>query len=107
MVEQRRQSEEEYCLTFFPFNRTPGKDLETRLNRDYGPGNAFYEDFCRLVKLGVQEGWAASGEIDGERYRRGRVGFFFLLLCTYLLFFSGTTLRSSLPFVLALRLVLS
>jgi hypothetical protein len=53
--------------------RTPGKDLERRLNRHYGPGNAFYEDFCDLVKKGIDEGWAASGELDGPRYRRGRI----------------------------------
>jgi hypothetical protein len=53
--------------------RTPGKDLERRLNRHYGPGNAFYEDFCDLVKKGIDEGWAASGELDGPKYRRGRI----------------------------------
>ncbi|KAM0709790.1 hypothetical protein Q7P35_003831 [Cladosporium inversicolor] len=54
-------------------NLTPGKDLERRLNRNYGPGNAFYEDFCDLVKKGIDEGWAASGELDGPKYRRGRI----------------------------------
>ena len=46
------------------------------LNRDYGPGNSFYEDFCSLVKTGIEEGWAASGELDGRKYRRGKVGWF-------------------------------
>ena len=61
-------------------NRTPGKDLEQRLNRDYGPGNPFYEDFCSLVRTGIEEGWAASGELDGPKYRRGRVRVFILSL---------------------------
>lgn len=58
-----------------PNPRTPGKDLESHLNANYGPGNAFYEDFCTLVKKGIEEGWAASGELDGPKYRRGRVRF--------------------------------
>lgn len=52
---------------------TPGQDLERRLNETYGPGNEHYEDLCRLVKQGLDEGWVASGELDGEKYRRGRV----------------------------------
>lgn len=31
-------------------HRTPGKALEERLNRDYGPGNPYYEDFCKYIK---------------------------------------------------------
>lgn len=41
-------------------SRTPGKDLEHRLNTEYGPGNPFYEDFCRYIKQGLQEGWVAQ-----------------------------------------------
>ncbi|TDZ39575.1 hypothetical protein C8035_v005422 [Colletotrichum spinosum] len=52
---------------------TPGKDLEQRLNREYGPGNAFYEDFCFYIKQGLEEGWVAQTEIDGRKYRRGKV----------------------------------
>jgi len=57
------------------------------LNRYYGPGNAFYEDFCDLVKKGIDEGWAASGELDGPKYRRGRIA----LPCAETLFMSITT----------------
>lgn len=53
--------------------RTPGKDLEARLNRDYGPGNPFYEDFCACIKQGVKEGWVAETELDGPKYRRGKI----------------------------------
>ncbi|WPG99001.1 Hypothetical protein R9X50_00180300 [Acrodontium crateriforme] len=52
---------------------TPGKDLESRLNREYGPGNAYFDDFCTLLKAGLDEGWVASGEIDGPHYRRGKI----------------------------------
>ena len=60
---------------------TPGLALEARLNRDYGPGNQYYDDFCRLVKQGFEEGWVASGDLDNGKYRRGRV-------CSYLMFTS-------------------
>ncbi|TDZ24961.1 hypothetical protein Cob_v002110 [Colletotrichum orbiculare MAFF 240422] len=52
---------------------TPGRDLEQRLNREYGPGNAFYEEFCSYIKQGLEEGWVAQTEIDGRKYRRGKV----------------------------------
>ena len=52
---------------------TPGKELEKRLNRDYGPGNEYYEDFCKLIKQGFEEGWVATGDLDHGKYRRGRV----------------------------------
>ncbi|KAJ5727946.1 hypothetical protein N7493_005766 [Penicillium malachiteum] len=54
---------------------TPGKELEERLNRDYGPGNAFYEDFCTLIRQGIlnNEGWLATDEVDGPKYRRSRL----------------------------------
>ena len=54
-------------------NRTPGKDLEARLNAEYGPGNAFYDDFCKYVTQGLEEGWVASTEVDGKKYRRGKI----------------------------------
>jgi hypothetical protein len=56
-----------------PSLSTPGAALEARLNRDYGPGNPYYEDFCTLIKRGLAEGWVASGELDGPKYRRGRI----------------------------------
>ncbi|KAK5165887.1 uncharacterized protein LTR77_008810 [Saxophila tyrrhenica] len=50
---------------------TPGKALEQRLNRDYGPGNPYFEDFCRLLKQGFEEGWIASRDLDSGMYRIG------------------------------------
>ncbi|KAF3015067.1 hypothetical protein E8E14_011141 [Neopestalotiopsis sp. 37M] len=52
---------------------TPGKDLEARLNKQYGPGNPYYEDFCRLVRQGLKEGWVAETELAGQKYRRGKI----------------------------------
>ncbi|CAH0055900.1 unnamed protein product [Clonostachys solani] len=56
-------------------NMTPGQDLEKYLNENYGPGNPYYEDFCKYVRQGIKnnEGWCATIQIDGARYRRSRV----------------------------------
>ncbi|KIW12617.1 hypothetical protein PV08_09895 [Exophiala spinifera] len=63
------------CCEFFDEVKdlTPGAPLEARLNRDYGPGNAYYEDFCKFIKAGLDEGWAATAELDGPKYRRSRI----------------------------------
>ncbi|KAH8669040.1 p-hydroxylaminobenzoate lyase [Xylariales sp. PMI_506] len=63
------------CCEFFAEveDLTPGKDLEARLNKEYGPGNAYYEDFCRYIKQGLEEGWVAETEISGRTYRRGKI----------------------------------
>jgi Domain of unknown function (DUF4863) len=52
---------------------TPGTEVEQWLNKTYGPGSALYDDLARLIKAGVEEGWAANVEIDGRRYRRSRI----------------------------------
>ncbi|KAM0510795.1 hypothetical protein ACHAPE_010526 [Trichoderma viride] len=54
---------------------TPGKDLEAKLNQDYGIGNTYYDDFCQLIRqaLANNEGWVATDEIDGPKYRRTRI----------------------------------
>ncbi|KIV86155.1 hypothetical protein PV11_01786 [Exophiala sideris] len=56
-------------------NLTPGKDLEARLNTEYGPGTPIYEDFCTYIRQGLEkdEGWVATDEIDGPKYRRSVV----------------------------------
>ncbi|KIW75185.1 hypothetical protein Z517_11958 [Fonsecaea pedrosoi CBS 271.37] len=63
------------CHEFFREvkNLTPGKDLEARLNREYGPGTPFYEAFARYMRDGLKEGWVARDELDGPKYRRGRI----------------------------------
>jgi hypothetical protein len=54
-------------------NMTAGPEVERWLNETYGPGSALYEDLSRLIKQGVEEGWAANIEVGGRRYRRGRL----------------------------------
>ncbi|CAJ2502958.1 Uu.00g103520.m01.CDS01 [Anthostomella pinea] len=63
------------CCQFFAEveDLTPGKDLEARLNKDYGPGNPYYEDLCSYVRRGLSEGWVAETEINGRTYRRGKI----------------------------------
>jgi len=52
---------------------TAGSEVEAWLNEHYGPGSDFYRDVSRLIRLGVQEGWAANIEIEGRHYRRSRI----------------------------------
>ena len=52
---------------------TPGKALEERLNREYGPGSRHYDELARLVRNGLRDGWVANIEINGPKYRRSRV----------------------------------
>lgn len=47
--------------------------LEARLNREYGAGTEAYARLVTLLKVGVEEGWAAYADIDGKDYRRGRI----------------------------------
>jgi hypothetical protein len=44
-----------------------------RSNAKYNPESALYRDLSRLIKLGVEEGWAAHEEIAGPNYRRSRI----------------------------------
>jgi hypothetical protein len=52
---------------------TPGTEVEHWLNREHGPGSALYEQLSYLIKAGVDEGWAASTEVRGPKYRRSRI----------------------------------
>jgi hypothetical protein len=54
-------------------DRTPGTEVERWLNQHHGPGSEVYDTLANLVKIGVQEGWAANVEIQGTRYRRSRI----------------------------------
>jgi hypothetical protein len=47
--------------------------LETRLNREYGAGTQTFDRLAQLLKLGVEEGWAAYVDIQGPQYRRGQI----------------------------------
>src|SRR5271170_5444401 len=48
-------------------------ELEFRLNRLFGPCSVTYDALTRLLKLGVEEGWAAYAQVNGADYRRGRI----------------------------------
>jgi 2-hydroxylaminobenzoate mutase len=48
-------------------------DLHTYLNAHYGTQTVGYKTLSRLLKLGVEEQWAAYVEIEGPDYRRGRI----------------------------------
>src|SRR5271170_1576451 len=52
---------------------TPGAEMEKWLNRRYGQDSDLYENLARLIKLGVEEGWAANQEAAGPNYRRSRI----------------------------------
>ena len=52
---------------------TGGTVVERWLNRIYGPDSELYQTLARLVKKGVQDGWAANVEVDGPIYRRSRI----------------------------------
>ena len=52
---------------------TPNARMEKWLNQKYGEDSDLYKDLARLIKLGVQEGWAANQEVDGPNYRRSRI----------------------------------
>ncbi|MGF6427810.1 hypothetical protein ABIE91_003030 [Bradyrhizobium elkanii] len=44
---------------------TPGAEMERWLNTTYGEDSALYRHLARLIKIGVEEGWAANQEVDG------------------------------------------
>jgi hypothetical protein len=52
---------------------TPGADMERWLNQKYGEDSPLYKDLARLIKLGIEEGWAANIEISGPNYRRSKI----------------------------------
>lgn len=54
-------------------NLTPGRELEKWLNETYAPGSETYDTLARIIRSGVEEGWAAKDEIDGPFYRRSRL----------------------------------
>ena len=53
--------------------RTPGSSLESRLNAQHGPGTPYYDSFRDSILQGLSEGWVAQTELDGAKYRRGRI----------------------------------
>jgi len=71
-------SPEELIARSIPFLReirdmTPGAEMEKWLNNRYGENSHLYQDLSRLIRIGVEEGWAANQEVDGPNYRRSRI----------------------------------
>ena len=69
---------EELIQRSIPFLRevkdmTPGAEMEKWLNEKYGKNSMLYKSLARLIKLGIEEGWAANQDIDGPNYRRSRI----------------------------------
>lgn len=52
---------------------TPGAGMEKWLNEKYGEKSQLYQDLSRLIKIGVEDGWAANQEVEGPNYRRSRI----------------------------------
>lgn len=52
---------------------TMGSQVEQWLNKKYGVQSELYRDVSRLIRLAVDEGWAADVEVAGPRYRRSRL----------------------------------
>lgn len=48
--------------------------LELRLQSEFGPQTEFFQEVTRLLRIGIEEGWACYDVIDGDSYRRGRLG---------------------------------
>lgn len=76
------------CLPFLEEvkDMTTNTDVEQWLNSKYGVNSDLYKDLARLIRIGVQEGWAADVAIAGPRYRRARL----VEPCAETFFFSVT-----------------
>jgi hypothetical protein len=65
---------------------TTGTEVEQWLNSRYGVDSELYKNLARLIRLGVDEDWAADVEIAGPQYRRARL----VAPCAKTFFFSIT-----------------
>ena len=65
----------ERCIPFLEEvkDMTTSADVERWLNQKYGPDSELYRALARLVRKGVEDGWAANVEIEGPAYRRSRI----------------------------------
>ena len=50
------------------------EELQTRLNRDFGPHTQVFQEIKTLLRVGITEEWACYKLIDGPDYCRGRLG---------------------------------
>jgi hypothetical protein len=84
-------SKDELSARLFSFlqeikDMTLGTEVEQWLNTKYGVGSELYTDLARLIRDGVNDGWAADAEVAGPRYRRSQV----FAPCAETFFFSAT-----------------
>jgi 2-hydroxylaminobenzoate mutase len=49
------------------------EELEARLNDHYGPTTGRFLEIQRLIRVGIEEGWAGYTQVDGPDYCRGRL----------------------------------
>jgi hypothetical protein len=63
------------CIPFLEEvkDMTTGTEVERWLNQKYGCDSELYRTLATRVKNGVQDGWAASVEVEGPFYRRNRI----------------------------------
>lgn len=61
-------------LIAFIGDRPLDQALEDNLNDEFGPQTERFSEIKRLVRVGIDESWACYQVIDGEDYRRGRIG---------------------------------
>ena len=48
--------------------------LQARLDAAFGPQTEDFREMTRLLRAGIDEAWACYRVIDGDGYRRGRLG---------------------------------
>lgn len=77
-TETPTRDQEALIETSIPFleevkDMTASTDVERWLNEKYAPGSELYETLSRLIKQGLEDGWAANIEIEGRKYRRSRI----------------------------------
>ncbi len=62
-----------HALLAFIGERPLDAALEAQLNDHYGAQTGRYATLLRLLRQGIDEGWACYAEIDGPDYKRGRI----------------------------------
>src|SRR3954463_3197154 len=72
---QDREALIQRCIPFLDEVKylTAGTTVERWLNENHGPDSELHQTLARMVKRGVEDGWAANVEIDGPTYRRSRI----------------------------------
>lgn len=74
-LDSDREALIERCIPFLEEVKdlTTGTEVESWLNRKYGPASELYQTLSSLVRKGVEDGWAANIDIEGPTYRRSRI----------------------------------